>query len=60
MDEPEKREPVTLCIDVYKENIQSDVSIDKLKLGFVVREDLQNKDLIGNNWPSKAYMSTLE
>ena len=32
MDEPEKRDPVTPCMDVYKANIRSDGSLDKLKL----------------------------
>ena len=36
-------EPVTPCIDVYKAKIQSDGSLDKLKLRIVVRGDLQNK-----------------
>ena len=31
-------------MDVYKENIQSDGILDKLKLRFVVRGDLQNKE----------------
>ena len=36
-------EPVTPCMDVYKAKIQSDGSLDKLKLRIVVRGDLQNK-----------------
>ena len=36
-------EPVTTCMDVYKAKIQSDGSLDKLKLRIVVRGDLQNK-----------------
>ena len=39
---PEKYEPVTPCMDVYKDEIQSDGSLDKLKLKIVVRGDLQN------------------
>ena len=35
--------PVTPCVDVYTEKIQSDGSLDKLKLIIVVRGDLQNK-----------------
>ena len=35
-------EHVTPCMDVYKEKIQSDGSLDKLKLRIVVRGDLQN------------------
>ena len=34
---------VTPCMDVYKAKIQSDGSLDKLKLRIVVRGDLQNK-----------------
>ena len=37
---PEKDEPVTPCIDVYKYKIKSDGSLDKLKLRIVVRGDL--------------------
>ena len=36
-------EPVTPCMDVYKAKIESDGSLDKLKLRIVVRGDLQNK-----------------
>ena len=43
VEDPEKYEPVTPCIDVYKANIQSDGSLDKLKLRIMVRGDLQNK-----------------
>ena len=31
------------CMDVYKAEIQSDESLDKLKLRIMVRVDLQNK-----------------
>ena len=34
---PEKYEPMTPCMDVYKSKIQSDGSLDKLKLRIVVR-----------------------
>ena len=43
VENPEKDEPVTLCMDVYKANIQSDGSFDELKLGILVREYLLNK-----------------
>ena len=36
-------EPVTPCMDVYKAKIQSDGSLDKLKLRILVRVDLKNK-----------------
>ena len=41
--DPDKGEPVTPCMDVYREKIKSDGSIDKLKLKIVVRRDVQNK-----------------
>ena len=53
-------EPVTPCIDVYKAKLQSDGSLDKLKLGIVVRGDLQNKESVGDNWSPTASMSTLK
>ena len=40
---PEKDEPETPCMDVYKAKIQYDGSLDKLKLRIVVGGDLQNK-----------------
>ena len=43
MDEPEKGDPETPYMDVYKANIQYDGSLDKLKLRTLVRGDLQNK-----------------
>ena len=43
VEDPEKDEPVTLCMDVYKFKIQYDVSLDKLKLIVLVRGYLQNK-----------------
>ena len=41
---------MTTCMDVYKANIQFYGSLENLKLRIVVRGDLQNKDLIGDNW----------
>ena len=43
MDDPHNGDPVTPCMDVYKEKIQYDGIIDKFKLIIVVRGDLQNK-----------------
>ena len=37
MDEPEKGDPVTPCMDAYRSNIQYDISIDKYNLRIVVR-----------------------
>ena len=47
-------------MNVYKTIIQSDGSIDKLKLRIVVRGDLQNKELVGDNWSPTASMRTLK
>ena len=40
IEDPEKDEPVTPCIDVYKAKTQSDGSLNKLKLRILVKEDL--------------------
>ena len=45
-------------MDVYKEEIQSDGSLDKLKLRIVVRGDLQNKELVGGTWSPTASTRT--
>ena len=46
VEDPDKDEPVTPCMDVYKNKIQYDGSLDKLNLRIVVRGDLQNKGLV--------------
>ena len=43
VEDPKKGEPVTTCMGVDKAKIQSNGSLDKLKLRIVVRGDLQNK-----------------
>ena len=57
---PKDGEPVTPCMDVYKEKIQSDGSLDKLKLRIVVRGDLQNKEMVGDTCSPTASMKTLK
>ena len=47
-------------MDVYKAKIQSDVSLDKLKLRIVVRGDIQNKEMVGDTWSPTAFMRTLK
>ena len=47
-------------MDAYKEKIQSDGSLDKLRLRIVVRGDLQNKEMVGDTWSSKASMRSLK
>ena len=51
---------MTPCMDVYKDRIQYDGSVDKLKLRIVVRWYLQNKELVGYTWSTTASMRTLE
>ena len=45
---------------VYKANIQSDGSLDKLKLRIIVRGDLQYKESVGDTWSPKASMRTFK
>ena len=52
-------EPVTQCMDAYKAKIQSDGSLDKLKLRIVVLGDLKNKEMVGDTWSPTAYMRKL-
>ena len=47
-------------MDVYKAKIQSDGSLDNLKLRIVVIEDLQNKELVGDTWSPTASIRTLK
>ena len=51
---------MTPCIDAYKAKIQSDVSIDNLKLRIVVRGYLHNKELVGYTWSPISPMRTLK
>ena len=47
-------------MDVYKANIQSDGSLDKLKLIIVVRRDLQNKKMVVDTWSPIASMRNVK
>ena len=60
IEDPNYGEPVTPCMDVYKAKIQSDGSLDKLKLRIVVRGDLKNKEMVGDTWSPTASMRTLK
>ena len=60
IEDPKDGEPVTPCMDIYKAKIQSDGSLDKLKLIIVVRGDLQNKEMVGDTWSPTASMRTLK
>ena len=60
VQELEKGEPVTPCIDFYKPKIQSVGSLDKLKLRIVVRGYLNNKELVGDTFSPTSSMRTLK
>ena len=60
VQEPEKGETVTPCMDVCKGKIKSYGSLDTLKLTIVVRVDLQNKELVEYIWSPTASMSNLK
>ena len=45
---------------VYKAKIQSDGSLDNLKLRIVVRVDLQDKEMVGDTWSPTAFMRKLK
>ena len=60
IEDPEKDEPVTPWVDVHKSKIQSDGSLDKLKLIIVVRGDVQNKELVGDTWSPTASLRTVK
>ena len=60
VQEPEKGEPVTPCMDVYKSKIQSDGILDNIKLRILVRGDLQNKELVGDTWSPTYSMRNLK
>ena len=47
-------------MDVYKAKIQSDGSLDKLKLIIVVRGDLKNKELVGDTRSPTVSMRNLK
>ena len=60
LEDPDPEDAVTPCMDVYKVKIQSDGTIDKLKLRIVVRGDLQNKDVMGETWSPTASLRTVK
>ena len=60
MEDPENRDPVIPCMYLYKWNIQSDDSLDKLKSRIVVRGDFQNKSMLGYTWAPTSEMRTLK
>ena len=60
IEDQNKGEPVTPCMDVYKAKTQSDGSLDKLKLRIVVRGDLQNKEMVGDTWSPTSSTRTLK
>ena len=47
-------------MEVYKAKIKYDGSLDKLNLRIVVREDLKNKELVGDTWSPTSSTRTLK
>ena len=47
-------------MDVYEAKIQSDGSLDKLKLRIVVRGDLKKNEMVGYTWVPTASLRTLK
>ena len=47
-------------MDVYKATIQSDGSLDKLRLRIVVIGDLYNQEMVGDTWSPTSSMRTLK
>ena len=60
IEDPEKDEPVTPCMDVYKAKIQYYGRLDKLKLRILDIGDIENKELVGDTWSPIDYMRTLK
>ena len=60
VEDQDKDEPVTPCMDFYKAKIQSDGILDKLKLIILVTGYLQNKELVGDTCSPIASMRTLK
>ena len=60
VEDPEKHEPITPCMDVYKAKNQSDGSVDKLEFRTMVRGDHHNKKLVEDTCSPTAYMRNLK
>ena len=60
IEDQNEGEPVTPCMDFYKAEIQSDGSLEKLKLRILVRGYLQNKEMVGDTWSPTSSMRTLK
>ena len=60
IEDQNEGKPVTPCMDVYKAKIQSDGSLDKLKMIIVVIGDLQNKEMVGDTWSPTDSTRTLK
>ena len=60
MDDPDKGDPLTPCMVVYKVNIQYDGSLDQLQLRNVLRGDFLNKEMIVDTWSLTSSVRTLD
>ena len=60
VQDPEKGDPVTPYMGVYKDKTQFYGSLDNIKFIILVRGDIQNKEFVGDTWSPIASMSTLK
>ena len=60
VQDPEKGEPITSFVGVYKAKIQSGGILYKLKFRIVVQGYLQNKELFGDTWSPTASKRNLK
>ena len=60
IEDQNEGEPVTTYMDVYKAKIQSDGSLDRLRLRIIVIGDLHNKEKVGDTWSPTASMITMK
>ena len=58
--DPEKGEPVTPCMNIYKDEIHSDGGLENIKVRIVVKGDLNHKELVGDNCSPTASMRNLK
>ena len=60
VQDSDKGEPMNPRKDVYRSKIQFDGSLYKIKLRIFVREDLQNKELVGDTWSTTVSIRILK
>ena len=55
MEDPGDGEPLNPCMDVYKGNVKSEGSLDKLNLRILLGRYFENKEMVVHTWyPTKS------